>query len=95
MHQISRKKLRQFAEKHPDAEEPLSRWFKLVKRADWNKFADVRADFPQADLVERFIVFNIGGNKYRLIVEINYRTQKVFIRHVLTHKEYDQGDWKS
>jgi len=95
MHLISRKKFRPFVKDYADALVPLSRWFKLARRAHWSNFAGVRADFPQADQVERFIVFNVGGNKYRLIVEINYRTQRVYIRHVLTHMEYDRGAWKN
>jgi mRNA interferase HigB len=95
MHVISRKKLRQFWKDHPDAERPLSEWFKLAKRAEWNRFADARADYPHADQVGRVIVFNIGGNKCRMIVEINYRREKVFLRHVLTHEEYSKGNWKN
>ena len=80
---------------HADAEGPLSEWFKVARRAEWQKFADVRAYHPAADLVEDFVVFNIGGNKYRLIARIDYRGQQVFIIYILTHKEYDKGDWKS
>jgi mRNA interferase HigB len=94
LHVISRKRLREFWAEHPDAEGPLSEWFKVARRAEWNKFADIRAYQPAADLVDDFVVFNIGGNKYRLITEIYYRDQVVLVRDVLTHKEYDQGKWK-
>ena len=90
-----RVKLHEFWEKHPDAESPLSRWFKIAEEADWEKFADVRAVFRSADIVDKFIVFNIGGNKYRLIIDIDYSKQEIEIRHVLTHPEYERGRWKA
>ncbi len=55
---------------------------------------EVRRELPTADAVEQFTVFNIKGNEYRLITEINYRTGRVFVRHVLTHAEYSKGGWK-
>jgi mRNA interferase HigB len=94
MHVISRRKLREFWEEHPDAETPLSAWYKTAKKAQWQKFADVRAEYPSADQVGKCIVFNIGGNKYRLIVIISPNWRKVYVRFVLTHKDYDQGGWK-
>ena len=95
MHVISRKKLRDFWTKHPQAKGPLNAWYKIAKKARWEKFADVRNDYASADAVGRFVVFNVGGNKYRIIAEINYGRQKVFIRHVFTHGEYDKDDWKN
>ena len=94
MHVISRKMLRLFYSLHPDAESPLQAWHKAARKADWQSFADVRTLFPQADQVDKFTVFNIGGNKYRLITVIHYNRGKVTVRHVLTHKEYDRGNWK-
>src|SRR5438876_8013490 len=94
MHVISRKALRQFWELHPDAESPLKAWHQAARRENWEDFAAVRARFPHADRVGRFTVFNIGGNKYRLITVIHYNRSKVFVRHVLNHKEYDLGKWK-
>ncbi len=94
MHVISRKRLREFWIEHRDAEGPLSEWFKVARRAGWQKFADVRSYHPAADLVDDFVVFNIGSNKYRLITEIYYKDQVILVRHVLTHKDYDQGKWK-
>jgi mRNA interferase HigB len=94
MHVISRKMLRQFWAVHPDAEEPLRAWYKLARQEAWDTFADIRALFPRADRVGRFTVFDIGGNKYRLITVIHHNRGKVFIRSVLTHKEYDRGAWK-
>ena len=94
MHIISRKALRQFWQQHPDSESSLSRWFKIVQRTDFDSFNDLRLTFPSADKVNDLYVFNIGGNKYRLITAIHYNAKKVFIRHILTHQEYDKGAWK-
>jgi mRNA interferase HigB len=94
LHVISRKKLKQAAEKHGDLEKPLNTWFRIAKRAEWKNLAEVRRTYPHADAVGKYTVFNIKGNDYRLIVEINYRTGRIFIRHVLSHKEYDEEGWK-
>ncbi len=93
MHVISQKPLREFWAEYPAAERPLRTWYKVVSRAVWETFADVRAQYPHADLVGKFTVFNIGGNKYRLIAVIHHNRRKVFVRHVLTHAEYDEGNW--
>ncbi len=95
MHIISRKKLREFSEDHPEAREALDHWYNAARRANWRNFSDLRATFGSADQVGHFVVFNIGGNKYRLIVRIYFRDAVILIRHVLTHKEYDRGDWKT
>jgi mRNA interferase HigB len=94
MHVISRKRLRELWDDHNDAREPLARWFKLAENAEWTGCSDLRADFPTADLVDQFIIINIGGNKYRLVLEIFFRDQVVLVRHVLTHADYDKGKWK-
>lgn len=94
MHVISRKALRVFWERHPDAEGPLIRWFKIMERTAFRDFAHLRATFPSADNVDDLIVFNIGGNKYRLIVAMYFNAQRVYVRHVLTHEQYDGGGWR-
>ena len=94
MHVISRKALREFWGKHPDSETSLSRWFKAVKNSEFSNFNDLRSAFPNADKVENLIVFDIGGNKYRLIASVHFNRGKVYVRHVLTHSEYDRGKWK-
>jgi mRNA interferase HigB len=94
MHVISRKRLREFWTVHPEAETPLRAWHKLARQGEWQTFADVRAVFPHANRVGKLTVFNIGGNKYRLIAAIHFNRGKVFVRHVLTHAEYDRGNWK-
>jgi mRNA interferase HigB len=94
MHIITRKRLNEFAEKHPDDKISLLRWYKLMQKATPQSFAELRATFPTADKVGKLTVFNIGGNNLRLIAAIHYNRQKVYIRAVLTHAEYDQGKWK-
>jgi len=91
---ISKAAITEFSKTHQDALEPLLHWHSMTKRAAWRHVADVRADFPHADTVGIFTVFNISGNKYRLISAIKYRWQIVYIRHILTHAEYDKGKWK-
>src|SRR5437764_12338502 len=95
MHVISRKALVEFWGEHPDAEAPLRGWYKVAKRAAWRELADVRADFGHADRVGRLTVFDVGGNKYRLVAEILYDRRQVLIRAVLTHREYDEGKWRA
>lgn len=94
MHVISRKMLLAAAEEHADLYAPLDVWYRIAKRAEWRSLEDVRAVLPSADGVGGFTVFNIKGNAFRLIVEINYKTGRLFVRHVLTHAEYDRGGWK-
>ena len=93
MHVISRKALRVFWTQHPDSEKPLSRWFKIMHQTQFHNFAALRRTFPSADKVGKYVVFNIAGNKYRLIVSIHFNRGKVYIRHVLTHQAYDRGGW--
>jgi mRNA interferase HigB len=93
MHVISRKKLKEAAARYSDLEAPLDVWFRIAKRASWQNLSDVRKTFSSADLVEIWTVFNIKGNNYRLITEINYKFQRIYIRHVLTHADYSKGYW--
>ena len=94
MHVISEKMGRDYWERHPDTETALRAWFRLVNHSTWEQFADVRSSCASADQVGKFTVFNIGGNKCRLIASIHYNRGKVFVRAVLTHEDYDTGAWK-
>ncbi len=94
MHVISRKKLRDFAAQHADAGDWLDRWFHTANKAQWSSIEDVHEVYVSADVVDIWTVFNVRGNHYRLITEINYVKQRVYIRHVLTHVEYSRGRWK-
>ena len=91
---ISRKTLREFADAHKTAERPLGDWYRTVRRLRWTSLMHVRKTYPHADAVGEFTIFNIGGNKYRLAVHINYRAGRIYIRHVMTHEEYSREDWK-
>jgi mRNA interferase HigB len=91
---ISKKRLREFWEQNSDAETPLRVWYSISKRATWKNLAETKRDFPSADLAGKCTVFNIKGNDYRLIVKIEYAKQTIFIKHVLSHKEYDKEKWK-
>lgn len=94
MHVISRKALIQFWERHPDSKSALLHWHKAMTKHNFHSFNELRSTFPTADKVDDFIVFNISGNKYRLITSIHFNRGKVYIRHVLTHSEYAKGAWK-
>lgn len=96
MRVISRKRLREFWERYPDAEQALKAWFHEVEQAVWHNSADIKASYRSASIVtgER-VVFNICGNKYRLVIHINYAFQIAFIRFVGTHREYNKMDVRS
>src|SRR5689334_22031569 len=98
MHIISRKKLLEAAERFRDADVQLDAWFRTAKSARWKNLTEVRRVYSHADGVKVgdvvLTVFNISGNKYRLITEIFYTDQTILVRHVLTHDEYDEEDWK-
>lgn len=94
MHVIAKPALVEFWTQHPDAELPLQAWYRTITSAVITNFNDLRSTFASADCVDGLTVFNIGGNKYRLIAAIHYNRQKVHIRAVLTHEEYDRDGWK-
>jgi len=91
---ISKRRLREFWQRNPDAETPLRVWYSVSRRVIWRNPAEMKRDFPSADLVGKCTVFNIKGNDYRLIVKIEYAKQTIYIKHVLSHKEYDKEKWK-
>jgi mRNA interferase HigB len=93
MHVISRKQLREFAARHPDAESSLRAWFHEARHAHWDTTADIKQQYGSASfLKDNRVVFNICGNTYRLVVKINYRAEIVYIRFVGTHADYDNID---
>lgn len=93
MRVVAKKALREFWEKHPDAEQPLKAWFKFVRAARWVTPAQVKDQFGHASLLRHNrVVFNIAGNKYRLVVFVRYDLQRVYVRFIGTHQEYDQID---
>ena len=94
MHVITRRRLNEFAESHPHAKTSLARWYAIMRKRRFSNFVELRKTFPHADHAGKFTVFNIGGNKVRLVAAVHYNRNKIYIRHVLTHPEYDTGKWK-
>lgn len=98
MHVISRKALIDFCRVHADAEAPLRAWFKAASSGTFKSLPELKWTFRSVDYMRAqrggLYVFNIGGNKYRLVAAIHFNTQKLYVRHILTHADYDRGDWK-
>jgi mRNA interferase HigB len=94
MHVITRKRLNEFADKFPDAQSALARWYATMKKAASRTSPSFAPSSQLPDRVGKLTVFNIGGNKVRLIAAIHYNRKKVYIRAVLTHAEYDEGRWR-
>jgi mRNA interferase HigB len=89
MHVITRSRLQEFWRRYPDAERPLRTWLAIMRMKRYTGPHEVRQDFASASFLGRWrTVFNIGGNKYRLIVDMRYDLGRVYIRSVLTHEEY-------
>lgn len=78
-----------FWTEYPDAEKPLREWYRLVRSREYGSFSEVKEDFNSADWVQGFIVFDIGGNKYRLIVRPNFAGKRFYVLGIYTHKQYD------
>jgi mRNA interferase HigB len=92
---VSIKRLREFWVAHPRAEVSLRAWFAQTSAAEWQSFNELRATFPSADLVGNCMVFNIGGNNYRLVARVFYSNHKVYVLRVMAHTDYDRDDWPS
>ncbi len=92
---ILQKAFSRFQTLHPDSRTALDRWVRIAGNAEWTSFDDVRATLGRkVDRYKQFFIFDIGGTKYRLIAVVNFKTDLVTVRHVLTHAEYDRGKWK-
>jgi len=94
MHVIDKPALIAFWTIHPDSKIPLQVWYQTMEREIFSDFNELRQTFASTDYVDGLTVFNIGGNKYRLITSIHYNRRKVYIRNILKHAEYDRGSWK-
>jgi mRNA interferase HigB len=94
MRVISKRRLQEFWRGNPESEKALLSWYKIVKKANWENFSDVREIFRHADIYRDCVIFDIGGNKFRLITKIRYQKKRIYIRFVLTHTEYDKDLWK-
>lgn len=95
MRVISRKALKKFWESHAEAQSPLLLWYERITTNKFSSLDELRQTFPSVDIVKNFTVFNISGNRYRLITYIDYEYRMVFIRSVLTHAEYSKENWKN
>ena len=95
MRVISRRKLREFSERHADARKPLDAWFAIMKGNRYASPHELRVDFPAASFLgARRTVFNIGGNRYRLVADMRYDLGRVYVREILTHASYDRRVWE-
>lgn len=94
MRVIAWKRLREFGEQHRDAMDPLKAWYRLMEKADFATPHALKEAFPKVSILKSgYVIFNIGGNKYRLATRIAYRARIVFIRWIGTHEEYDEQDF--
>ncbi len=93
MHVISYKRIREFIRDYPDAEIKLARWYKWMKKGQYNSLHELKRKFPDVDYIgnDRY-VFNICGNRYRLVALINFNAQRLYIRYIGTHTNYDRTD---
>lgn len=91
---ISNKALREFAALYPDSQRPLQDFRRLIESGSFGSFAQLKATFASVDKVGERYVFNIGGNKYRLVAAIAFGAGLIWVKAVLTHAQYDKGDWK-
>ncbi|BAP87712.1 putative uncharacterized protein [Burkholderiales bacterium GJ-E10] len=92
MRVISDTPLRRFCDDHPEAKGPIWAWRSIVLKSEFANFAELKKAFKATDRVGSYYIFDLGGNKYRLIAAIHFDTQRLFVREILTHKEYDT--WK-
>jgi mRNA interferase HigB len=90
VHVITQRRLIEFWKKYPAAKSPLTSWYKATIKAQWKNFADVKRTFNSADYVDPFVIFDVGGNNFRIVAKVEYRFSKVFIAHVFSHAEYDR-----
>lgn len=100
---ISKRRLREYWAKHPDTRAGLENWYNIARQADWSSLIEVRKAFPHADCVilnknkeneKAVTVFNVCGNRCRLIAAIHYKSKILFVRRIMTHAEYSKGRWK-
>jgi len=94
VHIVTHKRIREFIAKYPDSQSSLENWYHIIRQTNYDTFSQLKQHFSSADYVDGLIIFNISGNKYRLIAAIHFNRKKVYIRGILTHPEYDKGQWK-
>jgi len=94
VHVISRKKILDFITQYPASKPSLESWFKILSKSEYKNFSDLKRTFPSADQVSNLTIFNIAGNKFRLIAAIHYNRDTLYIRQILTHVEYAKNKWR-
>lgn len=94
MHIISQKRIWEAKRRYISCASALDGWYRVMNKNEFNDFSELKNIFRSVDKIDHYYIFDIGGNKLRLIVNIHFNRKKVFIRHILTHKEYDKGQWK-
>ncbi len=90
---ISRRGLVSLAARHPETSATLDRWYRVARKAGWRGLNDVRKQFPSADQVRKILILNVLGGNYRLITRVEYDTQRLFVKALLTHSEYERKEW--
>lgn len=93
MHIITQSRIWEAMKQHPEAASALEGWYRVMKKNQFSHFAELKKSFNNVDKVGSLFVFDVGGNKLRLISHIHFHRQKIYIRHILTHKEYDKNNW--
>jgi mRNA interferase HigB len=94
MHIITHTRIVAAQQRLPECSGALDLWYRLMKRGQYGNFAELKSAFGSVDKVGNVFVFNVGGNKLRIVAAVHFNRAKVFVRHVLTHEEYDRGDWR-
>nr|VFK43384.1 MAG: mRNA interferase HigB [Candidatus Kentron sp. TC] len=94
MRVISKKPLRDFWEHHPESKPVLEEWLRKVSRLTATSFPVLRQTFNSADYVDGFTIFNVGGNRYRIAAVIHYNKQRLYVRQVMTHAQYNRNHWR-
>jgi mRNA interferase HigB len=89
----SKRGLLKLAKKHPETMKELTEWYKTAHKAEWARLEDVRKNFASADQIGDVLVFDIRHNDYRLIATVDYPTKRIFVKALLSHKEYDRKEW--
>jgi mRNA interferase HigB len=95
MHVITKKRICEAIEKFSDSKSALDGWYKVMSKNHFDNYSGLKSTFKGVDKVGNLYVFNIGGNKLRLITSIHFNRQKIYVRYILTHKEYDNDHWKN
>lgn len=92
---ISNSALVNFAQTQPESATVLQAWRKVIEKNSFQNWSELKNAFNSVDKVDDLTVFNVGGNKYRIIAFIRFAKQIIYIKHVLTHNQYDKGQWKN